>query len=184
MSKALFDIIRDIKGKGLTREEVDRINAALPASASVGNPIDPNDLLLIKELERDEGRVLHAYQDSLGFWTIGIGRLIDKRKGGGITNEEADYLKLNDIAKVKAGLDRRLAWWRTLDAVRRRVVMNLAFNLGADGLADKWPNTVALIRMGDYASAAKAMRNNRVWVGQVKNRAERLATMMETGAVA
>lgn len=184
MSKALFDIIRDIKGKGLTQEEVDRIDAAPPAPASAGNPIDPNDLLLIKELERDESRVLHAYQDSLGFWTIGIGRLIDKRKGGGITSDEADYLKLNDIAKVKAGLDRRLAWWRTLDAVRRRVVMNIAFNLGADGLADKWPNTVALIRMGDYASAAKAMRNNRVWVGQVKNRAERLATMMETGAAA
>lgn len=184
MTKALFDIIRDIKGKGLTQEEVDRINAALPAPASVGNPIDPNDLLLIKKLERDEGRVLHAYQDSLGFWIIGIGRLVDKRKGGGITNEEADYLKLNDIAKVKAGLDRRLAWWRTLDAVRQRVVINLAFNLGTDGLADKWPNTVALIRMGDYASAAKTMRNNRVWVGQVKNRAERLAKMLETGAAA
>ncbi|MGN6063849.1 glycoside hydrolase family protein [Brevundimonas diminuta] len=184
MSKVLFDIIRDIKGKGLTQEEVDQINSALPTPSLVSAPVDPNDLLLIKELERDEGRVLHAYQDSLGFWTIGIGRLIDKRKGGGITNEEADYLKLNDIAKVKAGLDRRLSWWRTLDAVRQRVVMNLAFNLGADGLADKWPNTVALIRMGDYASAAKAMRNNRVWVGQVKNRAERLAKMMETGAAA
>ena len=61
---------------------------------------------------------------------------------------------------------------------------NLAFNLGADGLADKWPNTVALIRMGDYANAAKAMRNNRVWTGQVKGRAERLAKMMETGAAA
>ena len=29
MSKALFDIIRDIKGKGLTQDEVDRINAAI-----------------------------------------------------------------------------------------------------------------------------------------------------------
>ncbi|WP_433942389.1 glycoside hydrolase family protein [Brevundimonas diminuta] len=182
MTKALFDIIREIKGKGLTQAEVDRINAALPSPALASVAVDPNDLVLIKELERDEGRVLHAYQDSLGFWTIGIGRLIDKRKGGGITNEEADYLKLNDIAKVKAGLDRRLAWWRTLDAVRQRVVMNLAFNLGADGLADKWPNTVALIRMGAYAEAAKAMRNNRVWISQVKGRAERLAKMMETGA--
>lgn len=183
MSEALFDAIRDIKGKGLTQPEVDRINALLPR-VGPSTESDPNDVLLIKELERDEGRVLHAYQDSLGYWTIGIGRLIDRRKGGGISNEEADYLKLNDIRKVKEGLDRRLAWWRTLDSVRQRVVMNLAFNLGADGLADKWPNTVALIRMGDYASAAKAMRNNRVWNGQVKGRAERLAKMMETGAAA
>jgi lysozyme len=31
--------------------------------------------------EFHEGRVLHAYRDSLGFWTIGVGRLIDARKG-------------------------------------------------------------------------------------------------------
>lgn len=142
------DIVREIKGKGLTQAEVDRINVAMSHFPAKNDPasqsIDPNDRLLITELERDEGRVLHAYQDSLGFLTIGIGRLIDKRKGGGITNEEADYLKLNDINKVKVGLERRLAWWRSLDAARQRVMMNLAFNLGADGLADKLPNTVAL----------------------------------------
>ena len=37
----------------------------------------------VEQLRRNEGEVLHAYQDHLGFWTIGVGRLIDKRKGGG-----------------------------------------------------------------------------------------------------
>lgn len=60
MSKSLFDAVRAIAGRGLTQAEVDRINAALPRDTSMGNPIDPNDALLIKELERDEGRVLHA----------------------------------------------------------------------------------------------------------------------------
>lgn len=193
--KPLFDAVRAIlnerTGKGLTTPEVQRIKAALasmaPAAPGMANPIatiDPNDALLIKELERDEGRVLHAYQDSLGFWTIGIGRLIDKRKGGGISNEEADYLKLNDIARFKRDLDKHAPWWRQLDPVRQRVIQNLAFNLGADGLVSKWPNTVKLIREGKYREAAAAMRANRVWVGQVKGRAERLAKMMETGAAA
>lgn len=179
--KPLFDVVRAIVGRGLTQAEVDRIKAAIPAAPSAAGPTDPNDLLLIKELEQDEGRVLHAYQDSLGYWTIGIGRLIDKRKGGGISNAEADYLKLNDIARFKRDLDRHAPWWRGLDPVRQRVVQNLAFNLGADGLVSKWPNTVALIRAGKYAEAAAAMRANKVWVGQVKGRAERLARQMETG---
>ncbi len=32
-------------------------------------------------IEFHEGRVLHAYRDSLGFWTIGVGSLIDETKG-------------------------------------------------------------------------------------------------------
>lgn len=180
--KALFDAVRAIVGRGLTQAEVDRVKAAIPVQpAQSVRPIDPNDALLIKELEQDEGRVLHAYQDSLGFWTIGIGRLIDRRKGGGISNEEADYLKLNDIARFKRDLDRYAPWWRSLDPVRQRVIQNLAFNLGADGLVKKWPNTVALIQAGKYREAAAAMRANKVWVGQVKGRAERLARQMETG---
>lgn len=36
--------------------------------------------MLKKQLIRDEGDVPYAYQDSLGYWTIGAGFLIDKRK--------------------------------------------------------------------------------------------------------
>ncbi|WP_336968375.1 glycoside hydrolase family protein [Brevundimonas aurantiaca] len=182
---ALFEVVRAIAGRGLTQGEVDRIKAAIPVAPTVRSDrtveIDPNDALLVKELERDEGRVLHAYQDSLGFWTIGIGRLIDKRKGGGITNEEADYLKRNDIAKVKSDLDRAAPWWRSADPVRQRAIQNLAFNLGADGLVQKWPNTVALMKAGKWREAAAAIRSNKVWVGQVKGRAERIAQQIETG---
>lgn len=180
--KPLFDAVRSIKGAPLTQADVDAINAALPAQAAA-KPIevDPNDALLIKELERDEGRVLHAYADSLGYLTIGIGRLIDKRKGGGITNEEADYLKRNDIAKVKSELDRLLPWWRSASPVRQRAIQNLAFNLGTPGLVQKWPNTVALMKAGKWKEAAAAIRGNRVWAGQVGARAERIAKQIEQG---
>lgn len=156
----------------------DRLDA-LPATT--GGPVDPNDRVLIRELERDEGRVPHAYTDSLGYLTIGIGRLIDKRRGGGLSDSEIDYLKANDIARVKRELDQNLPWWRNLDPVRQRVVQNVAFNLGVTGLVTKWPNTVALIKAGRYAEAGRAMRDNGVWIGQVKDRGRRLATMMETG---
>ena len=159
------------------------LDAALAGPVKSPDPeIDPNDALLIKELERDEGRVLHAYQDSLGYWTIGIGRLIDKRKGGGISNEEADYLKMNDIARFKSELDRVAPWWRDLDPVRQRVILNMTFNMGS-GWIGKWPNTVAMIRAGNWQGAAAGMRTS-LWAKQVGARAERLARMMETGRAA
>lgn len=158
------------------------LNAALAPRASGGSAApaaDPNDALLVAELLRDEGFVSHAYQDSLGFWTIGIGRLIDKRKGGGITREEAEFLKANDIARFKAELDRKHPWWRSLDPVRQRVILNMTFNMGS-GWLDSWPNTVKMIRAGDYAAAANAMLTT-TWAKQVKSRATRLAEMMRTG---
>lgn len=187
--KLVFDRIRAMLGRGFTATEVKLLDAAIDAvvraeSVAVAQPsveIDPNDALLIKELERDEGRVLHAYQDSLGWWTIGIGRLIDKRKGGGISNEEADYLKRNDIARFKADLDKVAPWWRSASPVRQRAIQNLAFNLGAGGLVQKWPKTVAMMKAGQWREAAAAIRANKVWVNQVGARAERIAKQIETG---
>jgi len=49
------------------------------------------DTRVIREqIKRHEGKVLHAYPDHLGYWTIGYGRLIDERRGGGITEAEAE----------------------------------------------------------------------------------------------
>ncbi|RZJ01805.1 MAG: lysozyme [Brevundimonas sp.] len=146
---------------------------------------DANDAQLAVELERDERYVSHAYQDSRGFWTIGIGRLIDKAKGGGITREEALYLKRNDIARFKGELDKAAPWWRQLDPVRQRAVLNMTFNLGSGwitpGHEKAWPNTVALIKARKFAEAAAAIRANKVWVGQVGDRALRIAKQIETG---
>lgn len=153
--------------------------AALGRVVPAVDPEDPETQRLIAELERDEGRVLHAYQDHLGWWTIGIGRLIDKRKGGGISNEEADYLKRNDIAKVRAQLDENLPWWRDLDPVRQRAIQNMCFQLGIAGLL-KFKSSLALIRSGDWASAA-AHLNASLWARQTPNRAARVINMIRTG---
>lgn len=151
-----------------------------------GNPtvvtpteFDENTRLLIKELEADEGRVLHAYQDHLGWWTIGIGRLIDKRKGGGITNEEADYLKANDIRRIQAALDAKYPEWRKLSPVRQRAMQNMAFQLGVNW-PDEWRNTYAMIRAGNFSGAAAAMRGS-LWRSQTPARADRVIAQWEKG---
>lgn len=141
--------------------------------------MNTNDLELIKELRRDEGVVDHAYQDSLGYWTIGVGRLIDKRKGGKLTDEEIDYLLMNDVKECVADLDKNLPWWRSLSDARRRVLVNMRFNLGMAGLLG-FKNTLKFIETGEYKRAASNMLLSK-WAKQVGQRANRLAKMMEQG---
>jgi lysozyme len=134
---------------------------------------------MVAELRRDEGVVPHMYLDHLGFATIGVGRLIDKRKGGRLSNDEIDYLLKNDIARFSAELDERLPWWRDLDDVRQRVLLNMCFNLGTDGLL-KFRNTLAAVKAGEWDRAAVGMLSS-LWAKQTKGRASRLAKMMRTG---
>lgn len=134
---------------------------------------------MVAELRRDEGVVPSAYQDSLGWWTIGVGRLIDKRKGGKLSDDEIDYLLNNDIAKFSKLLDINIPWWRSLDEVRQRVLLNMAFNLGVAGLMG-FKNTLAYVKSGDYTKAASNMLLSK-WATQVKGRATRLSEMMRTG---
>ncbi|MEK7945714.1 glycoside hydrolase family protein [Pigmentiphaga sp. YJ18] len=134
---------------------------------------------LTRLLRGDEGEVLHAYQDHLGFWTVGVGRLIDKRKGGGITPDESAYLLANDIARREAELDRRLPWWRKLDPARQGVLLAMAFQMGIDGLLS-FKNTLAAVQRGDYAAAKAGMRDS-LWARQTPERAQRMADQMLTG---
>lgn len=134
---------------------------------------------IIEDLVRDEGEVLHAYEDSLGFTTIGVGRLIDRRRGGGISREESRLLLANDLEKFASGLDAHLPWWRMLSPSRQRVLLNMAFNLGVSGLLT-FRRTLESVRKGDYELAAKQMLQSK-WATQVGARARRLAALMEEG---
>lgn len=141
--------------------------------------MESNDPNLLSELRRDEGVIEHEYKDSLGYSTIGVGRLIDKRKGGGLSDDEIDYLLANDVKKSIAALDKALPWWRALTPVRKRVLVNMAFNLGIGGLLG-FKNTLAMVERGDYTGAAAGMLQSR-WANQVGDRAIRLAQMMKEG---
>lgn len=131
------------------------------------------------QLIADEGCVLHAYQDSLGYWTIGIGHLIDKRKGGSIPAKIAYDLLDYDIDKHVTELAAALPWIDTLDPVRQAVLVNMAFNLGTAGLL-KFKSTLAAIQLGNWALASDCMAKS-LWARQVGQRAVRLRRMIETG---
>lgn len=135
---------------------------------------------LVRQLRGDEGVKPQAYQDHLGFWTIGVGRLVDSRKpGAGLRPSEIDMLLQNDIDDRIEALTRRLPWFQNLDDARRGVLLNMSFQLGVDGLMG-FKNTLAMVESGDYMGAARNMLQS-LWARQTPERASRMADQMRTG---
>lgn len=134
---------------------------------------------LEEQLRRDEGERLTAYQDSLGYWTIGIGRLIDARKGGGLTREESTYLLRNDIRSKSVEMYQKIPWAQELSEPRQGVLLNMAFQMGVAGLLG-FKVTLGMIRQGRYDEAARGMLNSK-WATQTPERANRLSRQMRSG---
>jgi lysozyme len=136
---------------------------------------------LTKQLRGDEAVKPCVYRDSLGLWTIGVGRLVDSsRPGAGLRDDEITYLLNNDIDDRIAALTKALPWFQNLDDARQGVLLNMAFQMGTDGLL-AFKNTLALVRDGKYSEAAAAMLESR-WAEQTPNRAKRLSEQMRDGA--
>lgn len=134
---------------------------------------------LKSQLLREEGAEPCAYQDSLGFWTIGVGRLIDSRKGGGLSNEEINYLLENDIKVKTREVLLALPWAPRLSEPRQAVLIGMAFQMGIGNLL-KFKRTIGSIEDGQYTEAAAEMLDS-AWARQTPARAHRMALQMETG---
>lgn len=152
-----------------------------------------NRELLKTELRDDEGDVLKSYRDHLGYWTVGVGHLLDSRKGadpapfgadltGGktITAAQSALLLDRDIDAKAAELDRRAPWWRGLSDNRRRVVMNMAFQLGVSGLLG-FRKAVAAMQVGNYVEAGAQMADSKWAKVDTPARAARLIKRMVAG---
>lgn len=131
------------------------------------------------QLKADEGTVPHAYQDSEGYWTIGCGRLIDKRLGGGLSDDEINYLLNNDLFRAEKTARALFAGFDRLSDARKAVLVNMAHNLGQTRLAG-FLRLREAIKGQDWDRAADEMLNSR-WAQQVGNRAVRLANQMRQG---
>lgn len=135
---------------------------------------------LIRQLRGDEGEEPCVYKDSLGFWTIGIGRLVDDRKpGAGLRPDEMAYMLNNDIDDRIEALTRKLPWFQDLDDARRGALLNMSFQLGVEGLL-KFKHTLALIRDRQYEEAGEAMLES-LWAEQTPARAGRMSEQIKTG---
>ena len=131
-------------------------------------------------LEKEEGKIKHAYQDHLGYWTIGVGRLIDKKKGGGLSDDEITYLLKNDVDKVVKQVHEKLPWVVNLTSNRKAVLYAMAFQMGINGLLG-FKNTLKMIERGDYEGAAKGMLNSKWAKTDSPARAKRTAELMRKG---
>jgi len=119
-------------------------------------------------------------------WTWGYGHTgPDVTEGREGDDAEAEAVLIRDVIEHNAELALRLPWVERLDAARRRVLQNMAFNLGVGtpggtkGLLG-FRNTLGMIERGEYARAADGMLAS-LWAKQVGQRAVRLANTMRTG---
>lgn len=135
---------------------------------------------LIDQLRRDEGEVLHAYPDHLGYLTIGVGVLIDKRKGGGITAEESAMLLGNRIKSKEAELRKALPWFDRLDRVRQAALLNMAYQLGAAGVMGFY-SMLAALRDERWADAEQHALDSKWAKEQAPARAKRVARQLASG---
>lgn len=133
---------------------------------------------IIARLVEDEGEILHAYPDHLGFITIGVGRLIDPKKGGGISSDESRYLLANDIRKWMA-IAGQWDWFDRMDWARQGVIVCMLHQLGARGVSNFRKMIDALARK-DYEAAADEMLDSG-WHKQTPKRCELMATIMRSG---
>ena len=134
---------------------------------------------LIDQLKRHEGLVLHAYTDHLGFWTIGYGRLIDERRGGGLSAAEAEMLLRNDVARVRSDIERRLPWAKGLSEARQQALCNMGFQMGVSGLLG-FRNMLSALQRGRFDLAAREALDSR-WAQQTPTRANEVAGMLRDG---
>lgn len=206
--KPVFDAIRKLRlGKAFTPGEVAQVDALLDALLP-----SPRTALLTEvteHLEAEEGLRVKAYRDSESYWTIGIGRLIDLRKGGLIypaeekrlmaadpsrkagdwrnwvlTPDECRYLLAQDIERAIATFETEARLRPAWDAVRGDVfrqvaLISMVFQLGAIGLSG-FKNTLRLISERKFeAAAANSLQS--LWAEQTPNRARRVAQMLATG---
>jgi len=128
-------------------------------------------------LIRHEGIRLMPYEDSVGKLTIGIGRCLDDN---GISMAEAEFMLANDvdwaIAEVRNVFSSE---WPTWNEVRQNAMVDFMLNLGPVRFG-QFKKMISAIRANDWPRAAWEMRHS-LWSSQVSQRAEDLASMIESG---
>ena len=136
--------------------------------------------ILEADLRTDEGNVPYVYNDSLGYATIGVGILVDKRKGGRLYPEEIDFILRNRTKRVLAGAQPE-SWYPAVadDPVRLAGVLNMQFQLGSES-DEAFANSFRYIAARNWRQAAVNLRQS-LWARQTPARAARVIHMIETG---
>ena len=127
---------------------------------------------LAEELKRDEGFEEFVYDCSAGYKTIGYGHNLETTP---FPEYIAEKLLHHNIAMKLAECE-RFPWFYELSDVRKRVIINMVYNIGGAGVL-KFRNMIAAINAKDWELAADEMMDSN-WYNQVGDRAVRLVNMM------
>ena len=131
---------------------------------------------LKEQIKLHEGVEKKVYLDTEGIETIGVGRNLRDR---GLSNDEIEYILDNDIAICEEELINNFEWYPELDEIRKRVLIDMVFNLGMPKLK-QFAKMLSAVELKDWPEAASQMLDSR-WAEQVGSRATRLSEMMESG---
>lgn len=137
--------------------------------------------LLKQELIRDEGLKLSSYQDTLGFWTIGVGHLLGKSTDfANLTwTKDQCLCQLNeDVHKAVALVSTLPAYSMCNTDARQRALVNMAFQMGGKLLT--FTTFLSLIQQQKWHEAGEDLRTT-LWAKQTPVRASRIINMIETG---
>lgn len=132
---------------------------------------------IIKDLRRDEGWVPHAYKDSLGFWTIGYGFLIDESRGGELPERVADYWLTYLVMDTWDRLHDALPWLQEQPEDVQRALGNMAYQLGVNGVLG-FQSMLDALQCNDRKGAAKHALDSKWARDQTPDRAKRVASLI------
>lgn len=116
-----------------------------------------SDKQIVDMLVEDEGLELKMYKDSVGKWSIGIGRNL---QDNGITKEEAEFLFDNDLKRVKQESLALIPDLLDHPTGIELAVYNLMFNMGYTRLR-KFVKFLAALEKRDYNEACYELVNSK-----------------------
>ena len=150
---------------------------------------------LVESVKDHEGFRAEPYVCPAGRWTIGYGHNLEVNGLTGeqchfllrqgwlhltITREGAEYLMGAQLARLERQCETHFDFWHALNDARQNVLVEMAFQLGFDGLRG-FRRMLAALRRHDYAGAAREGLDSKWAREDSLARARRLMRQLETG---
>jgi len=130
---------------------------------------------LLAQLMRLEGRWLAPYYDGAGNLIV----VANDRAEQALTDRESMTVLESDVRRVALHLEDIFPVVGRLDAVRQRVLIHMAFNMGVKQLLTL-PRFISAVQFRNWEAAAEEMLFSN-WAKHEQRRANVLAQMMRTG---
>lgn len=131
---------------------------------------------LLSDLKGDEGWNPFAYEDQLGYTTVGYGFNIDRRSGEGLSPEDGEIILARKAENHWNSLVKAIPWITNQPEDIQRALANMSYQLGTSGVL-RFSIMLDALKRGDRETAAvNALYSE--WAKQTPERAERIANLI------